>query len=110
MEDILKDAQDFFGLDGKSSKAHHRQGLILHRRNPLHENRVSKSQWRSLGTLLNKATYVSPKQREENIYERYTFLKTTQKEILNQMEGQNILKKPNPMKSNPQKQDCAKYC
>lgn len=44
------------------------------------------------------------------MFEQYTPLTTTQKEILNQVEEQNLLKKPSLMRSDPYKRDRTKYC
>lgn len=44
------------------------------------------------------------------MFKRYTPLTTIWKEILNQIEDQNLLKISNRIKSNPYKRDNTKYC
>lgn len=43
------------------------------------------------------------------MFKRYFFFTTTLREILNQVEEQDILKKSKPIRSNPRKQNRTKY-
>lgn len=44
------------------------------------------------------------------MFDWYTPFTTTRRELLNQVDDQNLLHRPNPMRSNPHKQDNTKYC
>lgn len=62
------------------------------------------------GPSLTKLTKLLPDNGKKSVFEWYTSLITTQREILNQVEEQNLLKRPKSMKSDPCKRDRIKYC
>lgn len=43
------------------------------------------------------------------MFDQYTPLMITQREMLNQVKNQNLLRKPKPKRSDPRKQDSIKY-